>query len=329
MGTRSIALDGANRQKAARGVTPDSAMQQIELFPGSGPGTFGEYALRWHQRYCTPPWVTPQTSAVRMSLLRARILPRFGHMLLDDITTDVLTTWQLELLAELKPQSVRHLFWTGLGPILRRAFLDGLIPVQPMSRMRWPRIDPAPPDPYCDAEVDSVLGWFRRHKPAYEPLVALVCLAGLRPSEACGLKWKDIQGQHVLIERAAVEGVIGKTKTMRSVRRIQVSKRLHGILKRCRGDADAWLGSETGAPVRSRSIGGYWVRRACRELGITNRGLYGGRRAAISAAITDGASIGLVAAYCGTSISKIERHYYRYMGGLVDPRESARTKHVA
>ena len=30
-----------------------------------------------------------------------------------------------------------------------------------------------------------------------------------------------------------------------------------------------------------------------------------------------------------TSIGKIERHYYRYLGGLTDPREAARRKHVA
>lgn len=302
---------------------------QIELFPGIGPGTFGDYAAAWHARHCVPPWVTPQTSSVRLSLLRARILPRLGHLRLEEITTEVLTAWQLELLRELKPQSVRHLFFTGLGPILRRAYLDGLIPAQPMSRMRWPRIDPAPPDPYTDAEVDLLLGWFRRHKPAYEPLVALVCLAGLRPSEACGLRWMDIQGRQVLIERAAIEGKIGKTKTQRSVRRIQVGRRLDGILRHCRGKAEAYIGAEGQVPVRSRSIGGYWCRRACRELGLPNRGLYGGRRHAISAAITDGAAPGLVAAYCGTSISKIERHYYRYLGGLVDPREAARKKHVA
>jgi len=328
MGTRSIASRDANRQNAGHSVTPNSPMQ-IELFPGIGPGTFAQYSADWHSRYCTPPWVTPQTSSVRLSLLRSRILPRLGSLRLDEITTDVLTAWQGELLRELKPQSVRHIFYTGLGPILRRAFLEGLIPAQPMARMRWPRIDPAPPDPYTDADVDLLLEWFRRQKPAYEPLVALVCLAGLRPSEACGLRWRDIEGRRVLIERAAVEGVIGRTKTQRSVRRIQVGKRLEGILRRCRGDADAYIGSDKPGPVRSRSIGGYWVRRACREIDMPNRGLYGGRRHAISAAISDGASLGLVAAYCGTSISKIERHYYRYLGGLVDPREAAGRKHLA
>jgi integrase len=328
MGGRRVAPVGQESVPDGSRFTPDT-MQQLTLFDEARPATFGAYALAWHGEYCVPPWVTPHTSRVRLSLLRARILPRVGHLYLHEITTEVLTAWQLELLRELKPQSVRHLFFTGLGPILRRAFLEGLIPVHPMARMRWPRIDPAPPEPYTDADVDLLIGWFRQHKPAYEPLVALVCLAGLRPSEACALRWGDVQGRKVLIERAAVDGLVGRTKTQRSVRRIQVSRRLDGILRRCRGRAEDYIGADGQVPVRSRSIGGYWCRRACRDLGIEHRGLYAGRRHAISAAITDGASLGLVAAYCGTSISKIERHYYRYLGGLTDPREAAKRKHVA
>ena len=34
-----------------------------------------------------------------------------------------------------------------------------------------------------------------------------------------------------------------------------------------------------------------------------------------------------VAAYCGTSVSKIERSYYRYLGALSDPGESPRKRH--
>lgn len=329
MGRRSIALDAQNRHNAAHSITPDSAVQQIELFPGVGPGTFGQYALRWHQRYCTPPWVTAYTSKVRLGVLRAQVLPAIGHFGLDEITAGVLEAVQRDMMGRMKAQSVSHTFRSAIGPILRQAVTDGLLEQSPMRQLRWPRYDPPKPDPYTDAEVELLLGWFRLHAPQFEVVVALVMLAGLRPSEACGLRWEDIQGTSVLIERAVVDGALSATKTRKSVRKISVGRRLNAILRRRRGAPGDWVCLHNGRLVRTQALGAYWMKKAADAVGVRHRGLYAGRRHAISAAISAGAEIGHVAAYCGTSISRIERHYYRYLGALSDPREAARKRHTA
>lgn len=328
MGTRRVASGREESVLDRPRFTPDR-MQQLTLFEEAAPATFGAYALAWHSRYCSPPWVTAYTSKVRLGVLRAQVLPALGHLRIEDVTVAELERVQRDMMRRMKPASVSHTFRSAIGPVLKQAVVDGLIPAHPMRALRWPRVDPPKPDPYSDAEVDLLLEWFRRHAPQFEVAVALVMLAGLRPSEACGLKWGDIDKNSVLIERAVVDGQVTTTKTKRSIRKISVSKRLGAILRRRRGQADEWVCLHRGRLVRTQALGCYWMRRACQDVGVRHRGLYAGRRHAISAAISDGAEIGHVAAYCGTSITRIERHYYRYLGALSDPREAARRKHTA
>jgi integrase len=327
MGRRSIAGEGGVRQTGPDRSTPK--IMQIELFPCGRPGTFGEYALAWHRDYCTPPWVTAYTSKVRLGVLRAQVLPALGDLPLADVGRAELERVQRDMLVRMKPQSVRHTFTSAIGPVLRRAYLEGLLTENPMRALRWPRIDPAQPVAYSDAEVDLLLAWFRQHAPQFEVPVALVMLAGLRPSEACGLRWGDIERRQVLIVRSVVDGAVSATKTERSIRRITVSRRLSAILERRRGAADEWVAWHRGRLVRTQALGSYWMGRACAEVGIPHRGLYAGRRHMISASITDGAEIGHVAAYTGTSVTRIARHYFRYLGALSDPRERARRSHRA
>ena len=299
---------------------------QMALF--ERPVLFADFAAHWMSRYSSPPWVTAYTAYIRAGHLRANVLPAIGHLALADITPAVLEQVQREMLGRLQLSTVKGIFQGVIGPILRRAVRDGLIRAHPGGHLAWPRVQAEHPDPYTTAEVDRIIDWFRRQKPDLEPTIALVMLAGLRPSEATALRWSDIQATRISIDKSFVRDRVGKTKTVRSVRRITASRRLSAILERHRGEPGAWVACRgDGLPYSTNRLGSYWMRRACAALDIRRRGLYAGRRWKISDAITKGASLGHVAAYCGTSVSKIERSYYRYLGALSDPGESPRRRH--
>jgi integrase len=63
----------------------------------------------------------------------------------------------------------------------------------------WPRLKPrdvrfgrTKKRPYTDAEVVAVLDWLRDHAPTWHPFYALMAATGMRSSEVCGLRGRDV-----------------------------------------------------------------------------------------------------------------------------------------
>ena len=67
--------------------------------------------------------------------------------------------------------------------------------------------------------------------------------------------------------------------------------------------------------------GGIWYR-ILRGTGIRERKPYSTRHTFISAGLSNGVNIKWLAEYCGTSVTMIEKHYGKYIGGDVEEQFS-------
>lgn len=295
-------------------------MAQLSLFDDRGP-TLGQYVQRWLAQWNRPPWVTARTAEVRAQLVEYYVLPTFGSVALAAITTPMVSRWHQGLFDAGYRHNTVKLIVGGFSAVLGQARRDGLIATNPARGLRWPRYDEPRPDPYTASEIRRIVGWFRKHEPQWLALVALVCLAGLRPSEACGLDWRDVDldARQVTIGRAVVNRVPGPTKTRRSRRVIRVTAEVARYLTGVEHRDGLVVRDRRGGPVSSGRWGTYYWRRALAALGIRHRGFYRGRSAFLSDRVAHGAPLFELADYAGTSVQRLEQNYVRWMGPLEVP----------
>lgn len=289
--------------------------------------TVATYAEHWISTSSAPPYVTPYTTKMRRQFLELYLIPKLGQQLIAEVGTPDLVDLQRSLFERnLATSTVRHVFGNLVSPMLRQAKREGLIPFMPDLDLVWPRkVDPKV-DSFTVAERDAIVGDFATQRPGWRALNAMVMLAGMRPSEAAALSWDDFDAASgdVRIHRSFVDGHFGPTKTRAARRTIAFGERLRGVLDECRptGAARGVLvaADDDGAPIDPRRWSARAFRRSLRRLNIRGRGLYCGRHTFISVAVSvRNANIAKVAAYCGTSVAMIERHYLRHLVTLSDP----------
>jgi integrase len=324
MGTRRVAPWTPESVPDRTRSTPDDSMQLALFVP-----TLRTYCARWAPAYNCAPWVSDRTAYLRRIHLQTYILPLFGDCPLDQISVVAVGEWQQQLLASGRSVGfIKHIA-TSFGAPLQQAYREGLIERNPLRALRWPRRNSGRPDPYTPRETRRMIRWFAANQPVYLPLVGLVCLAGMRPSEACGLRWEDLDLDRgiVCIERSAVNRVVGQTKTRRSRRRIKLPGEVVAILAAVERRYEWVCTDPAGQPVQSAYWGGYYWHRACRLAGVRYRGFYRGRAAFLSAQAAKGANLLALSEYTGTSMRMLEDHYLRWTRALDVPGEKRRRRH--
>lgn len=289
--------------------------------------TVEKYAAHYLKTYAGPPYHPEKNRVQATCILRNYVLPALGALRLDEVTPRHLAELQAALFARgLGFHTVQGAIFSAWGALWKAARTEGLVVGKPHGGLLWPRHD-LNPDPFTEDERNRIVDWFECEAMDVLPIVACVFLAGMRPSEACGLRWQDIDLRtgDVVLERAIASGEVTAGKTRNSRRSLRVGKALRGILKACRPSwaepGDLIARNVRGNPVNSQWVGTYWFRKCCTALGLRYRGFYHGRHTYVSLALRDGAPIAHVAKFCGTSVQTIERHYWRWVGVLADPAE--------
>lgn len=307
-------------------------MDEQWQFPFAGesapaPSSLSAYAAHWLTTKCAPPYVRPYTAQVRAQFIRLYLLPDLGARELESITTADLDALQQRLIQRgLAVSTTKTLFGSCVAPMLRQAKREGRISRLPELRLHWPEAAPTLPDPFTVVERDRILDFYAKKRAEWRAMTGLVMLAGLRPSEAAGLDWDhvDIETGRVEIAQSMVDRRPGPTKTRAARRTIVVGDQLRQILADVRpvrpAPGELVVCDRGGRPIHTVKWSKSTFHRHVDRLGIRSRGLYCGRHTFISIAISVGdANIARVAAYCGTSVRRIESNYLRWLTDLTDP----------
>jgi integrase len=238
------------------------------------------------------------------------VLPTLGKMPLADVTPRDARDLQHALLttgrrvragegpAGLSVKYVRNILSGSTRAMFQQALTDGVIASNPFGGLRWPEWEIPEANPFTAEQRDVILTWFeqrvfgfrpgcrpntrrdrfRVHRPYYV-YVHVLFWTGLRPSEASGLQWRDVDllRGRLYVRRSYHLGAYGKPKTRgarRTVQLLPITVRLLRDIQPLRVTPDLPVFTNTtGGPVEPNSLLPHWY--ACqRALGIAVRGLY-------------------------------------------------------
>lgn len=250
---------------------------------------FGSWTEEWLKTWCNG--LAPRTRADYGGILRRHLTPELRARKLAAITV-----------AELQ-HLINDLSASGLGPrtvamvhgairaCLGKAVKLGKLPRNVARDVELPRkqhtervfFSPDEARRFCDAVRGD----------RWEALFLLMIHTGLRPSEALGLKWSDIEGNDLRVRRSVVripgeEPVLEDTKTPRGRRVIPLGAQVSEALQRHRRaqvewrlklgsayqDQDLIFASETGGFADSQNIRGRHFKPILEGAGLPPVRLY-------------------------------------------------------
>ena len=168
--------------------------------------------------------------------MKLYILPHLGHLRLNEMTPDAVQEVVTKLRNQgLSPRTIEYAH-TVLHQALKRAVKLGLLVRDPTESTELP---PATRRAFTILSPEQMLRLFKSEEgKRLHPLWLLLLDTGLRPGEALALKWNDLEGDTLRVQRTLVRGmgrkyglVEQKAKTDQSLRAVTLSKSVVAALK--------------------------------------------------------------------------------------------------
>ncbi len=170
-----------------------------------------EYYSRWIEDKVPPLVRKAQARDYRKHINNGYVLRRLGAIPLADLSAREILGLRAELLQRgLSLKYVKNILAGSFKAMIRDAReIDGLIERDPFVGVRWGRVPVPGPEPFTSDERLRITGWFGRKRfgfhsgkahdgdrlrihPPYHAYVHFLFWTGMRPSEASGLQWGDV-----------------------------------------------------------------------------------------------------------------------------------------
>ncbi len=285
--------------------------------------TVRSFFREWTSADSSARLVSPKWQLNRESYIRNHVLPSLGRTRLDELAPSHVTELQTSLRRKrLAPSTIDRVIHSALRGMLRDADLAGHR-VTDLATLFDPRLvghldrgrHAAEIDPFTEEERDQILAWFVEERPQFHAFVFFRFWTGTRPSEAIGLRWRDIDlpSRRVRIRRSRVYGADGQTKTGRSKRDVLLPGKLERLLRAHRprrpAPDDFVFTTPSGAPITAVNFYRREWLPALESLGIRARPFYNTRHTYITTLLEAGAKPLFICRQAGTSLAMIEKHY--------------------
>lgn len=240
------------------------------------------------------------------SAWRCHIVDAFGGLEIDSITAGMIETWMADM-----PRGAARKAWGVLRTMLRKAFRWGMSSVDVTTRVRGPKRTDHQPRVLDARQISALLRGFWGHE--LEAWLICSVTLGLRPEEALGLEWSDIDLRSGLVRiRRGVQWVSGhevvvEPKTDLSARDVVLPRFAIIRLRQIRGRGDGRLvGGLNPGQVDRR------YRRWCREQHLPFVPRENLRHSWATSALAAGVDVAVVSRALGhSSIETTARYYLR------------------
>jgi integrase len=294
--------------------------------------TVQEWVRRWWTRDGAR-WAE-STRMQRAHLLDKWIIPFIGGVRLRDLGQARVREWQTEAAGHGCSAHQQNQALRVLSAVLGAAVRDGLLPANPCIGVRKAPHRSARPRALTPLEVERIRAAMPTGRDAV--MVSLIAYGGLRPEELVALRWGDITGPVIVVDRAYTCGELKGTKSG--------ARRSVEIVAPLAVDLDAYRPHVTDdeALVAPSQVGGFlhwgnWRNRvwnpACEAAGV-KAAPYDLRHTFCSLLIHEGRSPLLVAAAMGHASGQLIWTTYGHVFeharlapnvSMVDAIEQART----
>jgi integrase len=202
---------------AAKLALGDFGILEPEAKPA--PPTFAQVAGEWER--IVAPSRKKGTQIEYTSILRSRLLPVFGPLRINEVTSARVEAWWTALreegLSKKRLGNVRAV----LDHICRRAVRQGLLPTNPVEWIQGSlgRVDREirEADYLVPEDLNKLLEVAERTSPPEYPIFLVMATAGLRIGEAVGLQVGDLDatGRQLHVRRSVRRAFIGSPKNGR------------------------------------------------------------------------------------------------------------------
>lgn len=178
-------------------------------------------------------------------------------------------------------------------------------------------------DAFTDAERAAILAELHGTALAF---YGLMFETGARTGELMGLRWRDVTGDQLRIERSVYRGEDGSTKTHQA-RTVLLTAEAQRLLaahtaSKFRGE-HIFLNQYGAAYANDRGLT-FAFRLACKRAGVRYRRPYYCRHTFASRALSAGCEPSWVAQQMGDRLETVMRHYGRWISGDRDRAQLAR-----
>jgi len=243
--------------------------------------------------------------------INKHILPYFGKMDVEDITTQNVIKFQKELEKRMSPQYANTIVGT-----LRRIFKffrqESLVQHNPCvdldpleTRGSQERYTPT------EEEVVAILNVTRMHWK--KVMIKLAAANGMRISEILALRWDAIDGDKIHIRLSTDKGELGDTKTAGSNRTVRISEDLKDDLAQLKAVSESeWLFTNSkGNLFYATDVLRAVLHRACNKANVQKFGFHGLRRFFINKQLNEGKSKDHVQVLVGHKVGSdvTDKHY--------------------
>lgn len=300
---------------------------------GSGP-TIAEYFTSW---------IKEQEPLARKAQLRdyrrhfrIYIRPALGDIALSELRASDVRGFQADLLMRGKSvKYVKNIISGSFRAMIRQAKADELVVRDVFAGMQWPTWEPPEPDPLTPDERKRIIEWFRNKRfgfhpgagttqhrwlphPSYHAYVLTLFWTGLRPSEASGLRWGDIDlvNRRLAIRRSRHLGQYAAPKTKQARREVELFPELARTLSDLQplhvSPNDPVFKNTCGEPIEPKAFSRHWYD-CLRVLDIRQRGLYCTKDTFVTMALGIGVKIAWLEAQTGVRYETLRRHYGKWV----------------
>jgi len=178
----------------------------------------------------------PKTLVDCRRIINKNIVPTLGHVILTDLSARQIDHWMAST-SELRP-ATRRRYFAVLSAALNQAVRWGWLDISPASRATPPALESVELQVPTRDEVVALIDGMG--DPVWSMALRLAVLTGCRRGEVCGLRWSDLEGGMIHVQRSIFRSAgqtwIKSTKSGRS-RRIYIDESTGALLQ----DWSAWL----------------------------------------------------------------------------------------
>lgn len=250
------------------------ALRQLELIPGGEAPLFRDFADRFISEYAVANRQKPRGVKSKKSILAIHLLPRLGHLRLDELNDTHLQKLKADL-SDKNPKTVNNVL-TVLSKMLKVAVKWRVLHHAPVEIELF-RVDPPAVAFYEFEQYDALV----RHAEQIDLRILAALLlggdAGLRAGEIAALEWDDVSLRHeyLNVRRSQSQGLVSLPKGGRS-RQVPLTEKLQAALTGIRHDkGQRVLVRDSGDAVSEQTLR-TWIARVEKAVGIRKSGR-GGR----------------------------------------------------
>lgn len=225
---------------------------------------YRELVSRWED--VKKPTIRHSTATYYQKMLDKHVVTYFGEMQIADIQKFDVERFLADKAAKGYRENTLRGMRVSLGVTLSWAVENHWIPENPCSNVALPKTGTKVVRTVLKPE--NILAIANAVREPYATFILFLAITGTRISEACGVRWSDIEGNVLHLQRRVYEGEPGELKTKNSRRDLPLDPALIERMRALGRNGEYVFHARNGSPLNPKNVAHRHLRPALKKLGL-------------------------------------------------------------